>query len=83
MAPSCSRCYRNASTPKAMLAAQAEIYASVLKVWLAAKRCRALAMWSATDAHTDRGNLSVGPGMAVFDFKYAKPALFAMAEALK
>ena len=83
IAPSCSRCYDNATTPAEKLARQGEIYASVLHVCLAAKRCCALVMWSASDAHTDRGNLNEAPGMAVFDSKYsAKPALFAMADAL-
>ena len=83
VAPTCSRCYRNATTAAAMLARQGVIYASVLGVCLRAKRCSALVMWSATDAHTDRGNLSATPGMALIDNEYrAKPALFAMADVL-
>jgi endo-1,4-beta-xylanase len=83
VAPTCSRCYGNATTAAAMLARQGVIYASVLGVCLRAKRCSALVMWSATDAHTDRGNLSAAPGMALIDNEYrAKPALFAMADAL-
>ena len=50
MAPSCSRCYANATTPAEKLARQGEIYASVLHVCLAAKRCSALVMWSARPA---------------------------------
>ena len=83
ISPDSKTYYGGCSTGAQRAAVQARVYASVLRTCARARACEALVLWAPSDAHTDRGNLTSPPGLALLDAGYRpKPAFWAMAREL-
>ena len=68
----------------AKLAAQAELFADVLRVCLAQPRCKSYELWGFTDAHNFLGAHLAPPGAFLYDDSYvAKPSRAAIADAFR